>query len=175
MSKYINTIKQGIEKGFLHEHYGKILPIGLVLDTCSNDQLFFYFTMKLGNFLSTRGDVDFTIFNMSGDKPVIWPPTGIFDINGLNNYSGNLIATSISTANAILNSNNNKYYYVYNLLELGNLTQDDVNILATKFKIITRNADYAKFLLERYGLNSIKTYVPEGNPEIFARIIENKE
>lgn len=174
MSKYINSIKEGIKNGFLSNHYGKILPIGILLESCGNEQLYFYLTMKLSNFLNARGDVEYSIFNVSDDKPILWPQTAIFNTNALNTYNGNIVATSLNTANLALNLSNDKYLYVYNVLELNALTQDDVKLLTERFKIFTRNENYAKFLSERYTIRCCNTYVPDGNPDIIAKIIENK-
>ena len=164
MSK-VADIKEGIANGFLAKHYGSFDSIGILLDKPNNNQAYFYSSYKSPLFLNKHPYLEISLYFIEMSRPKFFPMLPMFQMSELKDFNGHYIATSYRTALSLLNIRpENKYFYVYNLLELFHIPQDAIkHIKESGIKIFTRNDDYAKILENHFSLTIESIRVPDFN------------
>lgn len=164
MSK-IADIKEGIANGFLAKHYGSLDSIGILLDKPNNNQAYFYSSYKSPLFINKHPYLEIALYFVEMPRPKFFPMLPMFQMSELKDFGGHYIATSYKTVTSILNMRlANKYFYVYNLLELFHVPQDVIQeIKKSGIKIFTRNDDYAKILENHFNLTIESVRVPDFN------------
>lgn len=172
---YVSEIKDSVKDGFLRNHYGTTEHVAVLFDSVSNNQCFFYATNKISQFLQKRSDICFEIYNIAGDRPVIWPQAAIYPMHKIINYKGPVIATSLATLDVIMNGNYEaKYFYAYNVPELELLNPEIVARINGEVTVFTRTDSYRQHIQERFGIRCHEQTVTDFNVDQLLKVMKGK-
>lgn len=151
------------------------LNIAAVVDNLGPSQNSFYLVKQFNKALSST-NLCVSAFIQRFTIPVATALFSCKSVSFISGYHHNLIATSISDANLILNSNNasSKFLYLWDLEWLYNPTGfiNNVNILRdNRLKIIARSESHAQ-MIENYSNKSVVGIVDDWNLDSLIRIIQ---
>lgn len=168
----IEDIKTRIQKGFLYDNYGTVLPIGFILDHTLNNQRFFYLCQNAGRYLNDHGMVEFSAYIINNTRPSFWPPFGLYLTDELRHFTGHAIATSLGGINYLCSNHHfaSRSLYVYDIKELEQAPGLAQTIIDFGINVFTRNEDYAK-VLTNLGIPFNKIIVPDFNIEKIVEMI----
>ena len=136
--------------------------------------------LNINKFLKDRSDTDICVFYENKIRPCYplnFATTGIVDAW---NYSGNLIATNLSTANWILNfpKVKNKYFYVFDLewINMPNKKYKDLSKVYQNesLKILTRSREHADQIEQVWG-RPVRAVTKEFDINEIAKIVKEDE